>query len=139
MGNKVQSPAVNVNDVSRISTGTVVRGNISSPSDLRIDGDFEGNIRADGRVVVGDKANVNGLVTCENADLWGTVTGKVYVRDTLTLKDSCRINGEIHVNHLVVELGAEFEGTCGRLSGGEFEKVSSVEGQPDPAGETPSE
>ena len=35
---KTQAPVVNVNEVSRISTGTVLKGEINSPVDLRIDG-----------------------------------------------------------------------------------------------------
>lgn len=41
---KTQAPVVNVNEVSRISTGTVLKGEINSPVDLRIDGIFEGRI-----------------------------------------------------------------------------------------------
>ena len=54
---KTQAPVVNVNEVSRISTGTTIKGEISSPNDIRIDGRFEGRISSDGRVVVGDKAD----------------------------------------------------------------------------------
>ena len=54
---KTQAPVVNVNEVSRISTGTVLKGEINSPVDLRIDGIFEGRIFSSGRVVVGEKAD----------------------------------------------------------------------------------
>ena len=53
---KVMDNNVNVNDVSRISAGTVIKGEINSPNDIRIDGSFEGKIISKGRVVVGDKA-----------------------------------------------------------------------------------
>ena len=53
-------PTVNVNEVSRISTGTVVKGEISSSNDIRIDGTFEGKIKSKGRVVVGEKALIKG-------------------------------------------------------------------------------
>ena len=54
MSNKTQTPVVNVNEVSRISTGTVIKGEINSPNDIRIDGVFEGKIFSKGRVVVGE-------------------------------------------------------------------------------------
>ena len=44
---------VNVNSISRISAGTVIKGEILSPNDIRIDGTFEGRIQSKGRVVVG--------------------------------------------------------------------------------------
>ena len=62
---------VNVNEVSRISTGTVIKGEINSPNDIRIDGSFEGKIVSNGRVVVGDKAVISGDVICDNVDFWG--------------------------------------------------------------------
>lgn len=122
---KTLEPNVNVNEVSRISTGTVIKGEISSPNDVRIDGSFEGKIFSKGRVVVGEKAVINGDLLCYNLDFWGKMTGGIYVKDTLTLKDGCVINGDLHVKRLVVELGARFDGNCKMLADGDFEKISS--------------
>ncbi len=124
MSNKTQTPVVNVNEVSRISTGTVIKGEINSPNDIRIDGVFEGKIFSKGRVVVGEKAEIKGDIVCDNVDFWGKMTGSLFVRDTLTLKDTCSVNGDLHVQRLVVELGAHFDGTCKMLKEGEFEHVS---------------
>lgn len=124
MSNKTQTTVVNVNEVSRISTGTVIKGEINSPNDIRIDGVFEGKIFSKGRVVVGEKAEIKGDIVCDNVDFWGKMTGSLFVRDTLTLKDTCSVNGDLHVQRLVVELGAHFDGTCKMLKEGEFEHVS---------------
>ena len=124
MSNKTQTQVVNVNEVSRISTGTVIKGEINSPNDIRIDGVFEGKIFSKGRVVVGEKAEIKGDIVCDNVDFWGKMTGSLFVRDTLTLKDTCSVNGDLHVQRLVVELGAHFDGTCKMLKEGEFEHVS---------------
>lgn len=124
MSNKTQTPVVNVNEVSRISTGTVIKGEINSPNDIRIDGVFEGKIFSKGRVVVGEKAEIKGDIVCDNVDFWGKMIGSLFVRDTLTLKDTCSVNGDLHVQRLVVELGAHFDGTCKMLKEGEFEHVS---------------
>lgn len=131
MSNKTQTPVVNVNEVSRISTGTVIKGEINSPNDIRIDGVFEGKIFSKGRVVVGEKAEIKGDIVCENVDFWGKMTGSLFVRDTLTLKDTCSVNGDLHVQRLVVELGAHFDGTCKMLKEGEFEHVSKPAAEED--------
>lgn len=131
MSNKTQTPVVNVNEVSRISTGTVIKGEINSPNDIRIDGVFEGKIFSKGRVVVGEKAEIKGDIVCENVDFWGKMTGSLFVRDTLTLKDTCSVNGDLHVQRLVVELGAHFDGTCKMLKEGEFEHVSKSAAEED--------
>lgn len=129
MSNKTQMPVVNVNEVSRISTGTVIKGEINSPNDIRIDGVFEGKIFSKGRVVVGEKAEIKGDIVCDNVDFWGKMTGSLFVRDTLTLKDTCSVNGDLHVQRLVVELGAHFDGTCKMLKEGEFEHISKPAAQ----------
>ena len=116
---------VNVNEVSRISTGTVIKGEINSPNDIRIDGSFEGKIVSKGRVVVGDKAVISGDVICDNVDFWGRMTGSLFVRDTLTLKEGCTVAGDLHIKRLVVELGARFDGNCKMLAEGEFDKLSA--------------
>lgn len=117
-----------MNDISRISAGTVIRGEIASPGDLRIDGTMEGKIISEGRVVVGEKAVIQGDIVCENVDFWGRINGSLFVRDTLTLKDGCVVTGDLHVRRLAVELGARFDGRCAMLAEGEFEKVAGLAG-----------
>ena len=80
---------VNVNEMSRISAGTTFKGEITTPTDIRVDGTFEGKICSKGRVVVGEKAQIKGDIICQNVDFNGTMHGNFYVKDTLSLKGSC--------------------------------------------------
>ena len=118
---------VNVNTISRISAGTVIKGEIQSPYDIRIDGSFEGKVQTKGRVVVGETATINGDIICENIDLWGKVEGNVFVKDTLALLEGCVVNGNLHVRRLSVELGSTFNGNCRMITEAEFSKVAGVE------------
>lgn len=123
---KAIETAVNVNEVSRISSGTIIKGEIISPTDIRIDGSFEGKINSKGRVVVGENAVISGDIICENVHFWGRMTGSLYVKDTLSLKEGCKVNGDLHIRRLVVELGAQFNGSCRMLEDGEFEKIAGA-------------
>ena len=123
---------VNVNSISRISAGTIIKGEITSPYDIRIDGTFEGKVQTKGRVVVGEKANVLGDIICGNIDLWGKVDGNVYVKDTLALKEGCVVNGNLHVKRLSVELGSTFNGNCRMITEAEFDKISGADLAQDP-------
>lgn len=120
---KTMEPTVNVNEVSRISTGTVVKGEISSTNDIRIDGTFEGKIFSKGRVVVGEKALIKGDIVCTNVDFWGTMEGNFYVKDTLSLKSSSRVKGDLHIKRLQVELDARFDGSCQMISESDFDRL----------------
>ena len=128
-------PTVNVNSISRISAGTVIKGEILSPTDIRIDGSFEGRVQSKGRVVVGESATIKGDIVCENVDLWGKVEGNLFVKDTLSLKEGCVVSGNLHIRRLSVELGATFNGNCKTITEAEFDKLAGVEAavQPKPA------
>mgnify|MGYP002517611058 FL=1 len=125
--------SVNVNTVSRISAGTVIKGEIVSPNDIRIDGLFEGKVISKSRVVIGESANVKGDIICENIDLWGKVEGNLYVKDTLALKEGSNINGNLHIRRLLVELGATFNGTCKTITEAEFDKLTGTQPNAKPA------
>lgn len=116
-------PNLNVNTISRISVGTIIKGEIESSSDIRIDGTFDGKIQSNGRVVIGESASVKGDVICENLDLWGKVDGNVYVKDTLSLKQGCSVDGNVHIRRFCVELGSTFNGNCKMITEDEFEKL----------------
>ena len=120
-------PVVNVNSISRISAGTVIKGEILSPTDIRIDGTFEGRVQSKGRVVVGESATIKGDIVCENVDLWGKVDGNLFVKDTLSLKEGCVVDGNLHIRRLAVELGATFNGNCKTITEAEFNKLAGVE------------
>ena len=116
-------PNLNVNTINRISVGTIIKGEIVSSSDIRIDGTFDGKVQSNGRVVIGESASVKGDIICENLDLWGKVDGNVYVKDTLSLKQGCTVNGNVHIRRFCVELGSTFNGNCKMITEDEFEKL----------------
>ena len=100
-----------------------MKGEISSTNDIRIDGTFEGKIYSKGRVVVGEKALIKGDIVCTNVDFWGTMEGNFFVKDTLSLKSSSKVKGDLHIKRLQVELDARFDGTCQMISESEFDRL----------------
>ena len=133
-------PNISVNEVSRISAGSVFKGEISSPNDIRIDGTFEGKVFSKGRVVVGEKAVVKGDIICQNVDFWGVIEGNFYVKDTLSLKGGCKVDGDLHIKRLQVELDARFNGNCRMIAEGEFDKLAAqLTGQPMPRPAAPQQ
>lgn len=103
---------VNINTISRISQGTCFKGVMTSPSDVRLDGMYEGDIVCEGKVVIGDDARFKGNITCEDLDFWGKAEGEFFVKGTLSMHSGCEIKGDIHTRKLYVELGASFNGNC---------------------------
>lgn len=115
-----------VNSVSRISSGTKISGELFSTNDLRIDGCFSGKIFSRGRIVVGESAEVSGELLCSNADIWGKMKGDIYVKDTLSMKNGAKVDGNLNINKIVVELGVAFNGTCRMITTEEFDKTANT-------------
>ena len=119
--------SVGVNDVSRISAGSSIKGEITSPNDIRIDGNFEGKIISQAKVVVGEKAVIKGDIVCSSCDFWGKIDGNFFVKDTLSLKDTCVVTGDLHIRRLQVDLDATFNGNCKMIGESEFNQLTTGE------------
>lgn len=102
---------------NRIVEGTIIKGDIISPADFRLDGELIGNFTSNGKLVIGPVGSVKGDIICINADIEGKFEGKIKVEDTLNIKESANIIGEVIIGKLSVEPGAAFNATCVMVSG----------------------
>jgi cytoskeletal protein CcmA (bactofilin family) len=97
---------------NRIVEGTIIKGDIISPADFRLDGELIGNFTSNGKLVIGPAGSVKGDIICKNADIEGKFEGKIQVEDTLNIKESAIIIGDVVIAKLSVEPGAVFNATC---------------------------
>ena len=63
-----------------ISAGTTIKGDLSSNSDLRIDGTVIGNINSSAKIVIGSSGVVEGDIFGNNADIVGKTSGTIKVK-----------------------------------------------------------
>jgi len=97
---------------NRIEKNTVIKGDITSEADFRIDGKLEGNVKSSGKVVIGKDGLIKGKVECVNADIEGNFNGELFVSELLSLKNTAKIEGTVNVSKLAVEPGATFNASC---------------------------
>lgn len=97
---------------NRIVEGTVIKGDIISQADFRLDGELIGNFQSKGKIVIGPAGKVIGDIICRNADIEGKFDGKIEVMEILNVKSKAKIYGEVIVGKLSVEPGAEFSASC---------------------------
>lgn len=97
---------------NNIGKGTKFVGDIETNGDLRIDGVIDGNIKSQGKLVLGAGGSIKGTIKCSSAEISGSFEGKVEVSELLTLKASSYFKGEMTVNKLCIEPGAKFIGNC---------------------------
>ena len=100
-----------MDNINRIVEGTVIEGVIKSESNLRIDGEFTGELITKGRLVVGPKGRVQGTVHCLCCDVEGTLEGEITVLELLAMKASSTVQGDLYYGQLSVEAGAKALGT----------------------------
>lgn len=102
-----------------LTAGSKIVGNITADSDFRIDGLIEGELNCTGKVVIGEAGRIKGAVICANAEILGLLDGKIRCHQQLSLRASGKIQGDVQTKTLIVESGAQFNGTCsmgGQLS-----------------------
>ncbi len=92
-----------------IGYGYEVKGEITGPSIIRIDGKVTGNITTEGGLVLGDKGIVIGDVKTKSAIIYGSVNGNVQAIQ-LEIKKTGVVNGDIKTETLEIELGAKYNG-----------------------------
>ena len=98
--------------VNAIGQGSIIKGDIITEGDLRIDGTLTGSITTKGRLVIGETGLVEGEVVCQNALIAGTLKAKIQVHELLSLKATANLSGDIITNKLAIEPGANFTGSC---------------------------
>ena len=97
---------------NRILIGTEITGDITSNGDLRIDGKLNGSVTMEGKLVIGEKGEVDGDINCTNATVAGTLKGRINVKELMTMLKSAHVEGDLITGKLAIEPGAEFTGTC---------------------------
>jgi len=110
--NKKKTLKANVMERNVVAKNTSIVGDIISQGDFRIDGSLDGSIKTNGRVIIGSEGSIIGKVESSNAEIEGKFSGELIVQETLTIKSSAHISGEVTIGKLSVEPGATFNASC---------------------------
>jgi cytoskeletal protein CcmA (bactofilin family) len=108
----MQQEKTNGGGATLIGAGTTLKGDISSNSDLRIDGTVHGNITSSAKIIIGNGGLVEGDISCNQADIVGKVSGNVRSKELLQLRGECVVTGNLYAGKLQVEPTATFNGQC---------------------------
>ncbi|MDR3679047.1 MAG: polymer-forming cytoskeletal protein [Flavipsychrobacter sp.] len=126
--NSLKSSFFPAESLSMIAVNMQITGNVDADHDMRIDGRINGYVRCKAKVVIGPEALVNGDLHAANADIFGTVTGNIYVEGLLSLRSKCVINGNLTVGSLDIQPDADFSGKCTMTQQGSSELSVSLAG-----------
>ncbi|WP_259068576.1 bactofilin family protein [Mucilaginibacter sp. X4EP1] len=93
-----------------ISEGCILDGNLKAPAFARIDGQITGDVIVDEGLIIGEKGSILGNVITKEMVIYGTITGNLNV-NSLEIKATGKVSGEIRTQTLAVENGAIYNGS----------------------------
>ena len=106
------APKKPVSNPSILSADLLVKGNLLSTNDVKVEGKIEGDIRAR-LLTIGENAKVNGHMVAEEVVVDGRVIGEVRGL-RVRLNSTSRVEGNIIHETISIESGAHFEGQVKR-------------------------
>ena len=95
-----------------IVEGSKIVGDFIAESNVRIDGEIQGNVSSSSKIVIGPTGFIKGNLVCADADVEGRIEGILKVENLLSLRSKARVSGEITTGKIQIEEGAEFSGEC---------------------------
>ncbi len=93
-----------------IGTDTLIKGDITVPHSMRLDGRVQGKVEVNDTLTVGPNGVVEGNIQVRSVMVGGKVVGSVSASDKITLNATAVMNGDLMCTKLVIEEGATFDG-----------------------------
>ena len=95
-----------------IGNGAVVNGPISLKGGIIIYGTVYGDIQTDGPLRITISGKVFGNVQASDAHIVGSLKGDISVANKIVLGRKSEIIGDLLYSSLIIEDGAQFQGSC---------------------------
>jgi cytoskeletal protein CcmA (bactofilin family) len=96
-----------------LDEGSHFKGDLTFDDTMRIDGKFEGTIRSDHLLIIGDTGVVDADVRVGSVSIDGTLRGSVVAREKIEIHPHGRVYAKLQAPVLKIEEGATFQGEVG--------------------------
>jgi len=93
-----------------IGPGTSVSGDVESGGFTRVDGNVQGDVKAKGRVVIGEKARMKSNISGTSVTVGGVVFGNVLASERLIVLSTGLVMGDIITRRIQAEEGCLIHG-----------------------------
>ena len=100
-----------------IGAEAVVNGPIKLRGGIIVYGKVYGDIHTDGPVRITISGEVIGDIQASDAHIGGRIQGNVTVSNRIVLGRKSELKGDLIYQNLVIEDGAQFEGSCSVIGG----------------------
>ncbi len=95
---------------SIVGDGAHFSGNLELSGLLRLDGDFNGIIKNNDRILIGKNGRVQGTAYADTIIIGGVFKGEIYASEKVVILSSGIVLGHIYSSRIVIEEGAFWDG-----------------------------
>lgn len=95
-----------------IGQGTLTEGKMMCEANLRIEGEYRGDIECKGDVIIGECGIARSNITARDITVAGKVFGDITTKGRLIITSSGHITGNLSANTLIVQDGGMINGNC---------------------------
>ncbi|MFH0975341.1 MAG: polymer-forming cytoskeletal protein [Spirochaetota bacterium] len=110
---------------STIGEGSVFEGKFYISGSLRIDGKFEGEIKTDEELIVGQTGKVKTNINAKSVVISGTVIGNIVAEKEVTLLETAKVSGDIETPFLAIQRGVITQGHI-TITGGQKANIKKL-------------
>ena len=96
--------------ISMLGVTTMFKGRMVFSNSLIVKGRYDGEIEAEGNILIEETALVRAKVKANNLELFGTLQGDVELKGKLDLSSEASLSGDVKVKSITIEQGAFFKG-----------------------------
>jgi len=93
-----------------VGTDVELQGKLESAGNIQINGIFNGEVNAEGDVIVSTTGKVNAPISARNVTVAGTVFGNINTSEELEILESGKVFGDIACKILSVKPGGAISG-----------------------------
>lgn len=93
-----------------ISAESQITGDLTTQSNIVVEGQVNGKISATGNVHIGKGARVEGNISAADIQIAGTVKGNISSTGNIILFSGAQLKGDVRACGLTIEKGASFKG-----------------------------
>ncbi|MGM0378261.1 MAG: bactofilin family protein [Bacillota bacterium] len=95
-----------------IGNETTFDGDISAKGNMKIEGKVNGNLKSNGKIILGQDSIIEGNITSKSLIIGGNVNGNIKTAESLKITQTGNLEGDILVSSFAIEKGGTFKGQC---------------------------
>jgi cytoskeletal protein CcmA (bactofilin family) len=95
-----------------IGQGTIIEGKLISEANLRIEGEYRGDIECKGDIIIGECGVMRSNIEAKDVTLAGKLYGDITTKGRLIITGSGQLHGSVTAHALIIQEGGILNGVC---------------------------